>query len=146
MGFEHIQRRRLHHLSEQRVAMLCHPQKVLFLIFRWNFLCYSLYLLSLLLSLGTTRRNLPRTLYINTFIFSCKMALGRQKGRCELPKTKDQDMQDNLKKKMIYTEVIRKIKKKQKTCLVHLLIFMSLRKTIIQLQTLFHENYKHRII
>lgn len=55
-------------------------------------------------------------------------------------------MQDNLKKKMIYTEVIRKIKKKQKTCLVHLLIFMSLRKTIIQLQTLFHENYKHRII
>lgn len=42
------------------------------------------------------------------------MALGRQKGRCELPKTKDQDMQDNLKKKMIYTEVIRKIKKKTK--------------------------------
>ena len=54
-GFEYLQRRRLHNLSEQPVPVLGHPQsEEFFFRFRWNFLCSSLCPLPLVLSLGTT--------------------------------------------------------------------------------------------
>jgi len=59
VGFEYLQRRRIHNPFGQPVAMLCHPQrKKFFLMFRWNFLCFSLCPLPLVLPLGTTEKSL----------------------------------------------------------------------------------------
>jgi len=59
VGFEYLQRRRLHSLPGQPVPGLRHPQmKKFFLGFIWNFLCFSLCPLPLVLSLGTTGKSL----------------------------------------------------------------------------------------
>jgi len=58
-GLEYLQRRRLHNLSGQPVPVLVTLRgKKFFLMFRRNFLCFSLCPLSLVLSLGTTEKSL----------------------------------------------------------------------------------------
>jgi len=53
------ERRRIHNLPGQPVPGLHHFRgKKFFLMFRWNFLCFSLCPLPLVLSLGTTEKSL----------------------------------------------------------------------------------------
>ena len=58
-GLEYLQRRRLHNLPGQPVPGLRHPQREEVLpMFSWNFLCFSLCPLPLVLSLGTTENGM----------------------------------------------------------------------------------------
>lgn len=60
-GFDYLQRSRIHNHSGQHIPWehVCHShRKKLFLIYRWQFLCFSLCLLPLVLSLGTNEENL----------------------------------------------------------------------------------------
>jgi len=53
VGFEYVQGRRCHNSSGQPVPVTLKVKKF-FLVFRWNFLCFILCPLPLVLSLGTT--------------------------------------------------------------------------------------------
>jgi len=59
VGFERLQQRRHHNPFGQPVPVF-HTLKVkkFFLMFTWNFLCFSLCPLPLVLSLGTTEKSL----------------------------------------------------------------------------------------
>jgi len=63
VGLEFLQRRRLHNVPGQSVPGLHHPQSEFFLMFRWNFLCFSLCPLPLVLSLDTTEEKM--LVYLN---------------------------------------------------------------------------------
>jgi len=56
-GFEYLQRRRIHNLPGQPGPGVW-KVKMFLLTFRWNFLCFSLCPLPLVLSLGTTEKSL----------------------------------------------------------------------------------------
>jgi len=59
VGFEYLQRRRIHNPSVLPVqCSVTLKVKKFFLVFRWNFLCFSLCPLPLVLSLGTTEKSL----------------------------------------------------------------------------------------
>jgi len=58
-GLEYLQRRRNHNsLGSLFQGSITLRGKKFFLMFRWNFLCFSLRLLPLVLSLGTTEKSL----------------------------------------------------------------------------------------
>uniref|UniRef100_A0A8B9QH24 Glycoprotein endo-alpha-1,2-mannosidase n=2 Tax=Apteryx owenii TaxID=8824 RepID=A0A8B9QH24_APTOW len=59
LGFKYLQGCGLHSLSRKPVSMFSYPcSKEVFLMFKWNFLCFSLCPLPLILSLGTTEKSL----------------------------------------------------------------------------------------
>jgi len=67
---EYLQRRRIHNPSGQPVPVLVTLRgKKFFLMFRRNFLCFSLCLLPLVLSLGTTEKSGPILLTLTFQIF-----------------------------------------------------------------------------
>jgi len=53
VGFEYLQRRRIHHPSGQPAPALTLRAKKFFLVFSWSFLCFSFCPLPLVLSLAT---------------------------------------------------------------------------------------------
>ena len=75
VGFEYLQRRRLHKppLGSLFQCSVTLRVKKFFLMFRWNFLCFSFCLLPLVLSLGTTGKSLapsswhPPCRYVEAF-------------------------------------------------------------------------------
>ena len=60
VGFEYLQRTRIHNLSGKPVPGVHHLRvRMFFLIFSWNFLCFSLCPSPVVLSLGTTEDSGP---------------------------------------------------------------------------------------
>lgn len=57
-GSEYFQRRRSHYICGWPLPVPCKLHSTLFLMFMWSFLCSSLNLLPLVLSLGTTEKSL----------------------------------------------------------------------------------------
>jgi len=57
VGLEYLQRRRLHSLPGQPVPVLRHSVKKFFLMFRWNFSCFRLCPVPLLLLLGIAEKS-----------------------------------------------------------------------------------------
>lgn len=67
-AFDSFQHGRLHNISAQPVPLLSPlTVKQFFLMFRGNILCFSLCQLPLVLSLGTTEKNLARTSLHSSF-------------------------------------------------------------------------------
>ena len=68
VGLEYLQRRRIS-LGNLFQSFVTFRVKKFFLMFRWNFLCFNLCLLSLVLSLGTTEESLAPCLTSTLKIF-----------------------------------------------------------------------------
>jgi len=80
-GLEYLQRRRIHNpLGSLFQGSVTIQVKKFFLVFRWNFLCFSLCPLPLVLSLGTTEKSLapssrhPPSRYLSAFLRSLLQA------------------------------------------------------------------------